>query len=427
MDKNYYICPPHCIFLNDFSELFNAPNFIPTIYKCGRVDSNMKIDPYNNQDRYMKWKEKNKNGIPGISRENSSRIKQYFDDMENGLNTSSIKRGARSFLRMNSLRVRILFLVKQFEARFELNNILDITEEQVGRFFVEMRTGKIKKKNGGTFISVKDYVQDFKAFWHWWMKINKKKDIEIKDITTDLDTSVKKPNWVYMTEEEVKKLCENAKYEYKVLIMFLFDTGIRSPTELMNVMVSDLFNDCKELHIRDEVSKTFGRKIKLLLCSDLLKGYIKSRGLSHDSYLFDITPHVVNNYLKRLSRKIFQDKVSLAGEKYCNLSMYDLRHCSCCYWLPRYKSESALKYRFGWKKTDKIHYYSELLGMKDTIAEEDMLLDVTKTEIEKRLAKSEKKNEMLEEELGLLKNQIKQINEVTSKIHEKMRDNGILN
>ena len=53
------------------------------------------------------------------------------------------------------------------------------------------------------------------------MKINKKKGIEIKDITSDLDTKQEKPDWVYLTEEEVKKLCENAKYEYKVLIMFL--------------------------------------------------------------------------------------------------------------------------------------------------------------------------------------------------------------
>ena len=30
-----------------------------------------------------------------------------------------------------------------------------------------------------------------------------------------------------------------------------------------------------QLNIRDEISKTFGRKIKLLLCSELLRGYIK--------------------------------------------------------------------------------------------------------------------------------------------------------
>ena len=47
------------------------------------------------------------------------------------------------------------------------------------------------------------------------------------------------------TENEVIKLCNEAKYEYKALIWFLFDTGIRSPTELMNIKVSDFYNNFK--------------------------------------------------------------------------------------------------------------------------------------------------------------------------------------
>jgi len=387
----------------------------------------MKIDPYKSKERWIEWKKDIEAGIPDISKENSDLIKRYFNDMENGFNVSSIRRGSRSFIRLNTLRTRIVFLAKQFERLYQLNSLTDLKEEQVSTFFANMRNGTITKKDGGTFASVKDYVQDFKAFWHWWMKINKKKDIDIKDITMDLDTSVRKPDWVYLTEEDVKKLCDEAKHDYKVLIMFLFDTGIRAPTELMNVRVSDLYNDCKELHIREETSKTFGRKIKLMLCSELLKWYIKNQGLKQEDCLFDINPSLVNRYLKRLAIRIFEDKTSPAGEKYCNITMYDFRHCSCCYWLPRYKSESALKYRFGWKESDKIHYYSELLGMSDTISEDDMLVDVTRTEIEKRLEKSEKKNEMLEEELGLLKEQMKRINEVTNGIYVKIKNNLAIN
>ncbi|MCK5149404.1 hypothetical protein KAJ87_00570, partial [Candidatus Pacearchaeota archaeon] len=97
------------------------------------------------------------------------------------------------------------------------------------------------------------------------------------------------------------------------------------------------------------------------------------------------------------------------GEKYSQLTLYDFRHCSCCYWLPRYKSESALKFRFGWKKSDKIHYYSEMLGMRDTISEEDLLVDVTKTEIEKQLWKSKNENEILQERMGMMEGQMKRI------------------
>ena len=101
--------------------------------------------------------------------------------------------------------------------------------------------------------------------------------------------------------------------------------------------------------------------------------------------------------------------------------MYDFRHCSCCYWLPRYKSESALKFRFGWKKSDKIHYYSEMLGMRDTISEEDLLIDVTKTELEKRLTKSENKSELPEAQVDVMKRQLAEIYVHVNKLHSQAK------
>src|SRR3989338_10165483 len=101
-----------------------------------------------------------------------------------------------------------------------------------------------------------------------------------------------------------------------------------------------------------------------MLSSHLIKDYVKNKELKPEDQLFNIDPPTVNKYLKRLVIRIFGDKESEAGEKYSKISMYDFRHISCCYWLPRYKSESALKYRFGWKKSDKIHYYIELLVMR---------------------------------------------------------------
>ena len=125
--------------------------------------------------------------------------------------------------------------------------------------------------------------------------------------------------------------------------------------------------------------------------------------------------------LKRLAKRILGDGESLARENYSQLTMYDFRHCSCCYWLPRYKSESALKYRFGWKKSEKIHYYSELLGMKDTIVEEDLLTDVTKVEIERRLDRSEKDNQLLREDNELMKIQIAKIGTLTNRLYLHMK------
>lgn len=377
----------------------------------------MKIDPYNHRGRFLKWKEKVKGEIPNISKENSEIILQYLNDMEKGINVSSkTARGARSFIRLNTLKEKLCFFGRKFDAIYGVKKIVDIKEEQLIAFFSDMKNGTIQKKRGGAYASVDTYAKAFKAFWHWYQKINRKKGIEIPEITTDLDTRQEKPNWVYLTEEQLKLFCDKANYEYRVLIMFLFDTGIRAPTELVNIRVSDFHNDFKELNIREEISKTFGRRIKLMLSSELLRDYIKVKGLKPENYVFDICPAVVNRYFRRLAKRLFGDKESQAGAKYSELTMYDFRHISCCYWLPRYKSESALKYRFGWKKSDKIHYYSELLGMRDTINEEDMLIDVTKTEIEKKLDKSEKEKELLQERLISMEMQMVKIMELTKKL-----------
>ena len=378
----------------------------------------MKIDPYNTEKHYLNWKlEIRQTGIKELSKSNSDLLLNYLQDMEIGVNVGhGSKKGSRSYIRLRALRDKMTFVMKKINEVYNLNSITNITEDQIHSFFSAMRKGEIRKQNGQNYKAVSDYVKIFNAFWNWWIKISKKKGIEIKNLTSDLDTSDEKPDWVYLTEDQVKKLANGAKYEYRVFIMFLFDSGIRSPTEVMNVKVSDLYNNCKELNIREEISKTFGRRIKLMICSDLLKDYIKTKELKPEDYVFKITPSSVNQYLRSLSKKLFGEEKSPAGTKYSELTMYDLRHISCCYWLPRYKSESALKYRFGWKKSDKIHYYSELLGMKDTISQDDMLIDLTKTEIEKELQKTQKENELLQEKMKTMEMQMGKIMEITKRL-----------
>ena len=379
----------------------------------------MSIDPYKSKEKYLRWKAKTMNGIPDMSKQNSDIIKQYLADMEIGHNVAiSNKKGARGFMRLNSLRFRMMFLAKKFEEKYSVLDITSITEDQLLNFFSQMRNGELRKSNGETYKSAQDFCNAFKAFWHWHQKVSHKNGKQIEDITLYLDTSGDKPLWVYLDEEQVKMLAEKAKYEYRVLMWFLLDTGIRAPTELVNLKVNDLKNNYKELDIR--ISKTFPRKIKLMLCTDIIRGYIKDKQLKFDDYLFPINPMVANRYLKRLAHKVLGDSKSQGGEKYSGLTLYDFRHISCCYWLPRYKSESALKYRFGWKKSDKIHYYSEFKGMKDTIAEEDLLVDVTKTEIEKKLKQTGDENSMLKERITIMEEQMSKILSITNEMYNKM-------
>jgi len=371
----------------------------------------MKFDPFKHQERYSAWKELvTKQGIPELSAKNSKILLDYIFDMEYGINVSSKnKKGARSFTRLNNIRQRMTFLAKKFEELYKIQDITQISERELHTFFSGMRNGTIKRVDGGNYKDPANFVKIFKSFWHWYQKVNRKNGKEILDTTLDLDTSSEKPDWVYLTEDQIFKLCETVIFKYKVLIMFLFDSGIRAPTELLNIKISDFHNNFKELNIREEISKTFGRRIKLMLCSKLIKEYIETNHLTQDDFLFKMNPCNANEYLKLHGKKLFGDVKSPAGQKYSELTMYDFRHNSCCYWLPRYKSESALKYRFGWKKSEKIHYYSELLGMSDTINEDDMLIDLTKTEIERKLVKAENEKDVLEERVELLEKQMKEI------------------
>ena len=385
----------------------------------------MKIDPYNHEGSLTRWKDKVREfgSIPDISRQNSDIILQYLTDMELGINTSlSSKKGARSFIRLNTIRLRLIFLTRKFKEVLDVDDLTKLTEQQLCSFFVDMRKGVIKRQDGRTYKATRDFVKLFKAFWHWHQKVARKAGQDVEDITTYLDSSREKPEWVYLNEEQIRLFSENCNPKYRTIVMFLFDTGIRAPTELLNIKVSDISPDFKELNIRDEISKTFGRRIKLMICSELVKRYIKENELGAEDYLFKFSPGVVNLYLKRLAKKLFGEGKSLAGQNYSDLTMYDFRHCSCCYWLPRYKSESALKFRFGWKKSDKIHYYSEMLGMRDTISEEDLLIDVTKTELEKRLTKSENKSELLEAQVEIMKKQMVEIKVDVQRVYGNVQE-----
>ena len=371
-----------------------------------------KIDLYNNEKRYREWKKKVQKieHIEGISKKNSDLLLNYIFDMEIGLNVSNVSvKGSRSYNRLNNLKQRMIFIIKRLEENYNVKDLERLQEIQIISFFSKMRNGEIKRVDGKNYSSVVDFVKIMKSFWHWHQKVKQKEGEEVMDITRDLDTSKSKPKWVYLDEEKIRALADNSKYEYKVLIWFLLDTGMRAPSELLNIKVRDFHNDFKELNIRDEISKTFGRRIKLMLCSEHIKEYVSRKNLKQEDYLFQISPKRANEYLKRLAIRLFGDKISEAGDPYSRLSLYDFRHCSCCYWLPRYKSESALKYRFGWKKSDKIHYYSELLGMKDTITQEDLLIDTTKTELEQQLNKTQRENKVLQERISINEEKIKEM------------------
>lgn len=177
----------------------------------------MKKDPYKHEEKYRAWKEQiNKIGfIEGITRENSDLILSYVFDMELGMNVSnSSKKGSRSYIHLNTLKQRMISLAKRFEEHYKIRCITELTEHQIIAYFAKMRNGEVRRVDGKRFKAVIDYVKIFKSFWHWHMKVSKKQGVKILDITEDLDCSKEKPQWVYLDENQVKQLYENAKYNY---------------------------------------------------------------------------------------------------------------------------------------------------------------------------------------------------------------------
>lgn len=373
------------------------------------------IDPSNNEKIFKNYKGKN---LENLFSEDVTLIEQYINDMQIGSNVSGNTKGKRSYARLNALRSRIPRIALWIKEKYN-KRITELTPKEVVLLFDDLKTGVIKSDLGKQYKSYDDYVKDFKAFWNWYVKKKRREDkVIIENIMYDVeDEKGSKPKWVYLTGEDYIKLLNNVSFDYKVIIQFLMDSGIRSPKEMMNVRVSDLHKDNNNLflNIREETSKTIGRKIKLMNCRDLLLEYINQNGLKGDDLIFTKNPIAVNNYLKRKGQKIFGNGNTKGGKPYSRLTLYDFRHNSACYWLPKYTRESGIMYRFGWKKRKMIEYYTEFLGFKDTITEEDLLDPVSKTQLERELEIKDKKIQLLEDEVKSMSKDLDLIKQLLSK------------
>lgn len=382
----------------------------------------MKVDLYNHEKKYHSWKEQASKvdyTEGDLTKKNSGILLKYIFDMEIGANVSlKNKKGGRSYARLNTIKQKLIQMMQRLQDR-KVVDITKVNENQIQEFFNDIRSGKIKRKDGGEYASIDTYVKIFKAFWHWYIKINRKKGINIEDLTVEIDGSAKsKPKWVYLDEEQMKLLLEKCEPRYRAFLSFLYDSGARV-TETFSLLVQDIHEEKGVVHvdIKDENSKTFGRKIKLLLCGKDLLEYIKRSELKQEDRLFGFSPEYTNRYLGELAKQLFGEKISKAGAKYSDLSMYDFRHNSCCYWIQRYKNNTGLMFRFGWKTEKYILYYSEFLGMRDLISQEDLYVDVTKTELEKQLEQQNKRVVYLEE-------QMKKVDELADQLHTQIFNNA---
>jgi len=373
------------------------------------------VDPYNMKGSHEKWLNSidytnniNYFAFKGISRDGSELLTKYVLDLFIGKNLArGTRRGQRSFVHLCNVRSRLRKLIELLE-QYTKKPLLELTEDDVLLIFNSMRDGTLISCNNKPYTDVVSYSKKFIAFWRWIIKTQKDKNLI--NIVESLDTRAEsKPKWYYFTLKDVEAMAEIASdFYYKTLVYFLFDSGIRAPKELMNVRVKD-FSEVSGtnllfLNVREDTSKTFGRKIKLMISSDFIKKFIGQHKLTSEDFLFTRTYMPTTRVIGRLGHKVLgigtpikqkNSKILIKN----GITMYDFRHNSCCHYLPIYKSENQMKYRYGWKKGEMIHYYSEFIGMKDTITEEDMLIDTTKTEIMQQLQKEQNKVAILQEQM----------------------------
>jgi integrase len=319
---------------------------------------NGRYDPHNSKRVYSNIKEKIKHPL----------ILNYLNDMEAGINVSGTKKGIRGYARLACSGFKLNWMFGKLKEQ-GIKDIKKCSESDIISFFNKMRAGQILRKDGKQFLGIRDYVKTFKAFWHWHQKVNRKKGIEVQDITLDLNADEDKPKWVFFNIDDLNKMvAATDDLKLQALMMFLFDTGIRFPTETLNVRVQDLSPDFNDVLIKE--SKTFQRQVKLRLCKEILKKYVLKFGLRKDDFLFNGSLNYFKNNLREIARRVFPDEISRGREHFYKISYYDFRHSSCCYWLNQYSSTQALCFKFGWKDPKKIWYYSEFLNVQDKLKSE---------------------------------------------------------
>jgi len=337
----------------------------------------VKRDAYKFAERWESWKQEYFKSMKGIRREDHKLLVEFLQDMELGLNTPTGMNGKRGPGTLLNLSSHNLFFLRNFK-----KPLVKLTKKDLHALEDKVSRGEIKKRNGEPFTQFGNYIKDFKVLWHWLQRTKKVSE----DITSDLSAKTKKPSWVYLSEEQIKKFFNNLNFDMRVLCWFMYDSGARV-TEANSIKIENFSNDFTEVDIPDEVAKTFGRTIKLKICSQLVKEYIKAHDLKPSDYLFmNRGLFAINKYLKYHCGKRFgKDKVSSPKSKglYGQFTLYDIRHNSSCYWLNRYPSQKGLMYRFGWKDPDKIQYYSEFLGVADEITDNDMVIGEDRNKIYK--------------------------------------------
>ncbi len=358
----------------------------------------MKLDVHGHKQRYERWRDSVKEeGETNLSKKNSDILIQFIFDMEMGINVSrkSVK-GGRSYPRLNNLRQRLAQIMRMNEER-GVKDITKITEKKIAIFFRDIREGDIRRQDGKKYGSPQDYVKIFKTFWNWWIKINRKKQITIYNISEDLDSSVdESPHFVYIEKDDfTNKFLPYFDKEEQLILTFVYDSLIRSPTELKSFQTKEVFEKKGDVwvNISDEISKVMGRQLNLIYCGIEILKYIKEKEKKQEDYLFEFSHLMLHKKMQKVAEQIWGDKVShpKAKGKFKEMTLYDLRHSGAIslrikiHENPEALSLDTLRERGGWKNYRMLDYYTKFIGLSGEIKKDKLKLEEDKTRIEEEI------------------------------------------
>lgn len=357
----------------------------------------MKLDVFNREKQYTDWKkEAQEVGVTNLSKINSKLLLDYVDDMETGSNTArGSKKGKRSYAQLLKLKGYMIVLLTKLEKR-GVYDIRKVTDKQLSQLFSDMESGVILKQNGERYGDNSTGIKVFKSFWHWWMKINRKNNIAIVDVTEDLNSSSsKETKFVYLSKENLEKMLPYFEKKEQTILLFTFDSLVRAPTELSSLKVKDVYQQDGEVwvNVPNEISKVRGRAFNLLMSGEAVLEHIKDNNLKPNDYLFTFSPDYFNWKMQKVASQIWGDTIShpKAGEMFRKITLYDLRHSGCIHLRllakdnPQEVSLDAIRERGGWTDFKMLNYYSRFIGLDGKISKVGIMTKREKNDLEEQI------------------------------------------
>ncbi|PJE81146.1 hypothetical protein COU58_04235 [Candidatus Pacearchaeota archaeon CG10_big_fil_rev_8_21_14_0_10_32_42] len=250
-----------------------------------------------------------------------------------------------------------------------------------------------------------DYAKRWNAFWNWYKEQNRREGKVVQDLSLKLGNFKQndsgESSFVWLTKDEFDKLRSYFDEDKQTILLFMFDSLIRFPTEILSLKTENIFQKNGEVwvEIPKEISKTIGRKFNLVYAGESILNYIKKYDKKQGEYLFEFSPVMFNKEMQKVAKQLFDGKKSEGGEFYKKITGYDIRHSGAIHFRQLFQktgqSLDLLRERGGWNNFDIINYYTKRLGLDGHIQKEKLLLQEDKTKIEKEVGN-------LKEVLGLL-------------------------